>query len=729
MDGGEATPARPVAVHIMELVKFKPAGALGDRGMAFPTAGESSARVLCVDGTVNVTSASDPGGQVGVVTAVATELDLIRLNGGGREEAAAAAASEAGAPVVVARGVSPGELRRVRELCYGDWVVSGPWLGVVVVRVFLNVDVLFDDGSVCRVGPDSALANLVAKAPDYVYLPSLNSPYYPGQRVVAAGHQSSTFEPCQWLNGCWNPSCVEGTVCKVTMAAVLVYWLASAHLGTDRGLVRASAPPPLHRDVGSLTFCPDAEWGVGDHCFFRNPRRPHGRDDQARAEFERSMCVANVRTTVDVLWQDGTRQRGVTRRRWSHSRRSTTTTSSRESVSLPMLAPMATKQATSTAARRASAYVVRSHDCCDHTVRVSWLKPWSSPGPGEEPASCEIECDETVSAYDLRTDCDIFYGCAVVRLPSPPGIISRRRQWRRFCLSKERNKIVCLTVIRWQSVDELYDELNQQRLNWEKAQGKGDQELAATDGGATTTVLIERQRDREGDHDSADGIEGQDDDGGGGGDSAEEVKVAVDAAGAGAGAEDLLRFLQFDVVQSPSDHHYLSDMEQGAAVGRKWTRRVQNGWKILQNNLLETIYVRAFEDRMDLLRAAMVGAAGTPYQDGLFFFDLQLPPSYPAAPPQVCYRSFGLCVNPNLDKSGTVCLSLLGTFDGEDPEVVVSIQGLVLTEQPYYNEAGYEELLGTPAGARNALPAPTPRTPTSSRSGVRAVQTASPSRR
>ena len=129
----------------------------------------------------------------------------------------------------------------------------------------------------------------------------------------------------------------------------------------------------------------------------------------------------------------------------------------------------------------------------------------------------------------------------------------------------------------------------------------------------------------------------------------------------------------------------------------------------------ETIYVRAFEDRMDLLRAEMVGAAGTPYQDGLFFFDLQLPPSYPAAPPQVCYRSFGLCVNPNLDKSGTVCLSLLGTFDGEGPEVwspanssilqvVVSIQGLVLTAQPYYNEAGYEELLGTPAGARNALP-------------------------
>jgi hypothetical protein len=42
---------------------------------------------------------------------------------------------------------------------------------------------------------------------------------------------------------------------------------------------------------------------------------------------------------------------------------------------------------------------------------------------------------------------------------------------------------------------------------------------------------------------------------------------------------------------------------------------------------------------MDLLRVVMVGASGTPYHDGLFFFDLQLPPSYPAEPPQVFYHS------------------------------------------------------------------------------------------
>ncbi|CAN6348118.1 unnamed protein product [Urochloa humidicola] len=178
------------------------------------------------------------------------------------------------------------------------------------------------------------------------------------------------------------------------------------------------------------------------------------------------------------------------------------------------------------------------------------------------------------------------------------------------------------------------------------------------------------------------------------------------------------RFPQFDVVQSPLDHHYLDNREQGTGGGRKWTKKVQKEWKILENNLPDAIYVRAYEDRiirMDLLRAVIVGASGTPYHDGLFFFDVQLPPSYPAAPPLVNYRSFGLRLNPNLYPSGTVCLSLLNTFGGQGAElwspeassvlqVVVSIQGLVLNAQPYYNEAGYAAQVGTPVGRRNELP-------------------------
>ena len=46
---------------------------------------------------------------------------------------------------------------------------------------------------------------------------------------------------------------------------------------------------------------------------------------------------------------------------------------------------------------------------------------------------------------------------------------------------------------------------------------------------------------------------------------------------------------------------------------------------------------------MDLLRAALVGAPGTPYHDGLFFFDIYLPPEYPYEPP-VSFM-FGLATN------------------------------------------------------------------------------------
>lgn len=36
---------------------------------------------------------------------------------------------------------------------------------------------------------------------------------------------------------------------------------------------------------------------------------------------------------------------------------------------------------------------------------------------------------------------------------------------------------------------------------------------------------------------------------------------------------------------------------------------------------------------MDILRAVIVGPAGTPYHDGLFFFDIFFPPTYPLNPP------------------------------------------------------------------------------------------------
>ncbi|KAJ7978641.1 Ubiquitin-conjugating enzyme [Quillaja saponaria] len=176
---------------------------------------------------------------------------------------------------------------------------------------------------------------------------------------------------------------------------------------------------------------------------------------------------------------------------------------------------------------------------------------------------------------------------------------------------------------------------------------------------------------------------------------------------------DTCSFKCFDITVDPSDHYFIGANRQNNS-GRVWFKKVQQDWSILQNNLPEGIYVRVYEDRMDLLRAVIVGAYGTPYQDGLFFFDFHLPPEYPDAPPSAYYHSGGWRINPNLYEEGKVCLSLLNTWTGRgnevwDPksssilQVLVSLQGLVLNSKPYFNEAGYDKQVGTAEGEKNSL--------------------------
>ena len=64
---------------------------------------------------------------------------------------------------------------------------------------------------------------------------------------------------------------------------------------------------------------------------------------------------------------------------------------------------------------------------------------------------------------------------------------------------------------------------------------------------------------------------------------------------------------------------------------------------------------------MDLFSFMIVGPAKTPYEDGIFLFEAQLPPDYPKSPPVFHYVSY--CserLNPNLYEDGKVCVSLLG---------------------------------------------------------------------
>ncbi|KAJ1473058.1 ubiquitin-conjugating enzyme/RWD-like protein, partial [Baffinella frigidus] len=108
-------------------------------------------------------------------------------------------------------------------------------------------------------------------------------------------------------------------------------------------------------------------------------------------------------------------------------------------------------------------------------------------------------------------------------------------------------------------------------------------------------------------------------------------------------------------------------------------------------------------------QALVSGPCDTPYAFGLFLLDIWCPASYPAEPPKVTLMTTGnglVRFSPNLYSDGKVCLSLLGTWHGEawQPDqstllqVLVSIQSLILVEEPYFNEPGYEVSRGSAEG-------------------------------
>mmetsp|Transcript_6842 Transcript_6842/g.29677 ORF Transcript_6842/g.29677 Transcript_6842/m.29677 type:complete len:515 (-) Transcript_6842:2328-3872(-) len=156
----------------------------------------------------------------------------------------------------------------------------------------------------------------------------------------------------------------------------------------------------------------------------------------------------------------------------------------------------------------------------------------------------------------------------------------------------------------------------------------------------------------------------------------------------------------------PEGHHFLSQFGENL---QRLGPIVRREWEQLTNSEVDGIHVVAYESRLDLLRVAIVGPAGTPYEDCLFFFDIQLSDSYPNRPPHVYFYSHGRRLNPNLYEEGKVCLSILGTWEGDEVErwnpqtsnilrVLLSIQAMVFTEKPYYNEAGFETQAGSSEG-------------------------------
>lgn len=126
--------------------------------------------------------------------------------------------------------------------------------------------------------------------------------------------------------------------------------------------------------------------------------------------------------------------------------------------------------------------------------------------------------------------------------------------------------------------------------------------------------------------------------------------------------------------------------------------------RFLRKDLIPQITLFVSEESLQYMMFTIVinETPDNPYYGGIFCFHMKLPGNYPDRAPEVIFVTTGsgqVRFNPNLYNCGKVCLSLLGTWQGPswDPEksslnqLLTSIYFLIFTEEPFFNEPGYEE--------------------------------------
>jgi ubiquitin-protein ligase len=179
----------------------------------------------------------------------------------------------------------------------------------------------------------------------------------------------------------------------------------------------------------------------------------------------------------------------------------------------------------------------------------------------------------------------------------------------------------------------------------------------------------------------------------------------------------IMKPLQFSNYEIPSYHNYIkNDTKLHQSALMRTLSEISSFKSGLPLNWESSIWVRVSKTRFNLFSFIISGPKDTPYENGLFEFHGYFPHDFPNSIPEVIIHTTNngkVRFNPNLYANGKVCLSLLGTWQGLDSEkwnpktstflqVMISIQSLILVEQPYFNEPGWEKEMGSPKGIINS---------------------------
>ncbi|KAJ3330077.1 hypothetical protein HDU76_006471 [Blyttiomyces sp. JEL0837] len=612
---------------------------------------------------------------------------------------------------------------------YRDWVGQ-------VEELWDQVAIIFEDGSVCFPKDQNELEP-ADNLDDNSHFAMAR--FYPGQPVRA--QTKSTLTNGVWLKGGYNPAMNDkGTVLSVRAVKAKVHWTLYNSLKDSENC--EVEPPPETLDVACLkvlgSVFDSCSYQIGDKVVFSDPgvaKRYIESIAQANDQAAPHLCtfvIVKTCTFVDVEWQDGSLSENI-----------------RSTDLVPCMhlddqdawpGDYVTLKNETTESDMVG--LVLSVNASDRTAKVRWFDSQVEQLEGAE---------EEYSLYEIVIHNDMQYRVSerVVVMVDSDGTYKSRsiEDWFAEVLSIRKDGLVELRFFhsgktanlsprRLLVVSTTYNDLDGDYED-EEEEDEDEGDYVDDESEEFMDLVLEPTKsrtrvDKAGVPDDEDDEWVTDDEAG----SFEDEEIPqngvnpVDAnvpipsplkeeiaAGTPANMELDLKSISlvtsdsswktFDTCeQTPPSHYYYSSGT--TSYSRKFHQRLKSEYAILNKSLPLGILVRVFEDRIDLMRVLMVGPEGTPYDKGLFLFDVSIPAEYPQAPPLVYFHSwtFGMGrLNPNLyeGESLSVAARYLAweSFGNVEPPFKHPA-GLVLNRNPYYNEAGYERQIGTEEGAVNS---------------------------
>jgi ubiquitin-protein ligase len=184
--------------------------------------------------------------------------------------------------------------------------------------------------------------------------------------------------------------------------------------------------------------------------------------------------------------------------------------------------------------------------------------------------------------------------------------------------------------------------------------------------------------------------------------------------------ETMVKNNQFGTYEFDNKHLYYKFKDEKITNKKNLLRLVSEISSLKKNlpiNWDTSSLLRVDKKQTNMIKFVITGPKDTPYHNGIYEFHAYFPSTYPNDPPHVLLNTTDggkVRFNPNLYANGKVCLSLLGTWSGQQGEkwngnistflqVIISIQSLIMVEDPYFNEPGYEKSMHTISGKKTAF--------------------------